>query len=205
VTACLVRIDGDGLTVDGCGADLGAALARCRATGSARLVLAADAPTSACVELADALVHAGISVASVHRNGRRQAAPRYTRDGRTIVRDGQPIVTVTRADLGDQRFAISPYETDRLTEQIVDLLNGKRRRQGGATPTFRIFVLRTSPFNGPVRTRWFEADPPATWEDAKRRLVAAGVLDDRVTLPSEWVLTADPPLRVPTDRVRPLP
>lgn len=199
----LVRIDRTGLTVDGCGADLSTAIARCRADGHARLVLAADAPSAACVELADALAHAGVTVASAQRNARR-TAPRYARDGRTIVRDGQPIITITRVDLGDQRFAITPYETDQLTGRIVDLLNGKRRRQG-TPPTHRVFVFRTSLLNGEVRTRWFEADPPVTWDEAKRRIVAAGMLDERVILPSEWKLVADPPLHVPTDRVRPLP
>ena len=201
----MVRIDGAGLTIDGCGADLDTALARCRAAGHAQLVLAADAPSGACVALADALNRAGVTVASAHRNARR-TAPGYTRDGRTIVRDGQPIVMISRVDLGDQRFAITPYETDQLVAQIVDLLNGKRRRQGGRPTTHRIFVFRLSLSNGhDVRTRWFEADPPVTWDEAKRRIVAAGLLDERLIRPTEWKLVADPPLRVPTDRLRPLP
>ena len=48
---------------------------------------------------------------------------RYTREGRTILRDGTPIVHVDRIDLGDQRYAISPHDADRLTHRMVHLLN----------------------------------------------------------------------------------
>jgi hypothetical protein len=39
------------------------------------------------------------------------------------VRDGEAIVSIERVDLGDQRYALSPYETDRLAERLVQLLN----------------------------------------------------------------------------------
>ncbi len=57
------------------------------------------------------------------RNARRA---RYGREGRTILRDGVPVVHVERVDLGDQRFAISPHEADVLTARIVRLLNARR-------------------------------------------------------------------------------
>ena len=38
-------------------------------------------------------------------------------------RDGEAIVRVERVDLGDQRYVLSPYETDQLTYRIVRLLN----------------------------------------------------------------------------------
>ena len=59
------------------------------------------------------------------RNG-RSGAKRYTREGRTILRDGVAAIEIVRVDLGDQRYAISPHETDLLTKQIVRLLNGGR-------------------------------------------------------------------------------
>jgi hypothetical protein len=63
------------------------------------------------------------------RNARSpRAARRYTRKGRTIFRDGVAVIDVVRVDLGDQRYAISPHETDVLTEQIVKLLNRHRAR-----------------------------------------------------------------------------
>jgi len=213
VTLCSLRLDAAGLTVDGRASDIDSAIAGCNAAGRAQLALGGDAPSGACAELLDAFARAGIVIGGARRNARggprtrRQAAPRYALEGgRTILRDGQPIVTLQRVDLGDERFAISPHDTDRLAGQIVDLLNGKRRRQAGST-THRIFIFRTSLLNGEVRTRWFVADPPTTWDDAKRRIVAAGMLDERVILPSEWKLIADPPpqIRIPADRLRPLP
>jgi hypothetical protein len=134
----------------------------------------------------------------------RSRSQRYALEGRTILKDGQAIARLDRVDLGNERYAISPHETDVLAARVVGLLNGKRGRRN--KDTHRLFVLRTYPDG---RTRWYSADPPTTWEDAKRRLVAAGVLDDRVMLPTDWKLVADPPWRVPpgvpTGRVRPLP
>jgi len=217
MTTCSMRLDRTGLTVDGLASDIPNAVARCNGAGRADLVLVDDAPSTVYAELAAALQRAGITVAA-RRNGRarrrpsrRQAAPRYTREGRVILRDGQPIVSLQRVDLGDQRYAITPHEADLLVQQVVTLLNGKRRGRsdpGRNAATHRIFIFKTYPADGsPSRTRWYVADPPTTWDDAKRRLVAAGVLDDRVTLPTEWKLTADPPpqIHVPTDRLHPLP
>lgn len=48
---------------------------------------------------------------------------RFTREGRTILRDGEAILYLDRVDLGDQRYATSPHEADRLVERIVTLLN----------------------------------------------------------------------------------
>ncbi|MBL9012631.1 MAG: hypothetical protein JNL83_00550 [Myxococcales bacterium] len=56
------------------------------------------------------------------RDAARTSA-RYTREGRTILRDGVAIVYVDRVDLGDARYAISPHEADRLVERVVRLLN----------------------------------------------------------------------------------
>ncbi len=55
--------------------------------------------------------------------GASRTTKRYTREGRTIVRDGEPIVYVDRVDLGNERYAISPHHADRLTERMVRLLN----------------------------------------------------------------------------------
>lgn len=49
---------------------------------------------------------------------------RYALDGgRVIVRDGQAVVRLERVDLGDERYALSPHETDELAARIVKLLN----------------------------------------------------------------------------------
>jgi len=48
--------------------------------------------------------------------------------GRVIVRDGQPVVRLERVDLGDERYALSPHETDELAARIVRLLNRRGAR-----------------------------------------------------------------------------
>lgn len=89
--------------------------------------------------------------------------------------------------------------------------NAARRRRAGrrgaSAAKHGMFILRTYPEGmwGPVITRWYRAAPATTWEDAKRRLIVAGVLDVRVLRPTEWKLVGDPPFRVPQDRVRLLP
>jgi hypothetical protein len=55
--------------------------------------------------------------------GASRATQRYSHEGRTILRDGEAILYVERVDLGDQRYAISPYHADVLTDRIVRLLN----------------------------------------------------------------------------------
>lgn len=67
---------------------------------------------------------------AVARSRQRDAArtSRYALDGgRVIVLDGQPVVRLERVDLGDERYALSPHETDELAARIVRLLN----RRGG--------------------------------------------------------------------------
>lgn len=55
--------------------------------------------------------------------GAARRTKRFTREGRTVLRDGEAILYLERVDLGDQRYATSPHEADRLVEQIVSLLN----------------------------------------------------------------------------------
>ncbi len=55
--------------------------------------------------------------------GASRTTKRYAREGRTILRDGEPIVYVDRVDLGNERYAMSPHHADRLTERMVRLLN----------------------------------------------------------------------------------
>ncbi len=214
---CALRLDAQGLTADGAPIGIPAAVARCQAAGRADLVIADDAPSAASAELSVALGAAGILIHS-RRNGRRPgtgrrgaARVRYRREGRTILRDGDAVLRLERVDLGDQRFAITPHEADVLSQHIVELLNRSPSRRQAATAaragatTHRIFLFRTLPTNGSSRTRFYEANPPTTWDDARRRLVAAGLLDERSLLPTEWSLVTDPPLHVQPDRLRPLP
>lgn len=50
-------------------------------------------------------------------------AKRYTREGRTILRDGEAILQIERVDLGNERYAISPHHADLLAQRIVVLFN----------------------------------------------------------------------------------
>ena len=210
-TPCSLRLDAQGLTSDGAPIDIPTAVAKCQAAGRADLVIGDDAPSSVSADLAAAFKSGGILV-NQRRNARsrrgarrRQARSRYSREGRTILRDGQRVLQLERVDLGDQRFGLTPHEADVLTQRVVDLLNGSGRARNDAT--HRVFLFRTNPKNGGSRTRFYEANPPTTWADARRRLAAAGLLDERILLPTEWSLVADPPspIRVPTNRLRPLP
>lgn len=218
-TTCSLRLDAKGLTSDGAPIDVPGAVAKCNAAGRADLVIADDAPSSASADLTTALGAAGILV-NERRNARRprgatrrQARPRFSHEGRTILRDGVAVVHLERVDLGNQRFALTPYDADVFVQKIVRLLNGagRPRRQAAAAASaetpHRIFLFRTAPKNGNSRTRWYEANPPTTWQDAKRRLVTAGLLDERILLPTEWSLVTELPeqIRVPADRLRPLP
>lgn len=65
---------------------------------------------------------------------RSDVVSKFAREGRTILRDGTPAIRIERVDLGDQRFAISPHETDVLTERIVRLLNRDGRASRDARP-----------------------------------------------------------------------
>lgn len=62
------------------------------------------------------------------RRGAARAGQRYTTEGRTILRDGEPILYVDRVDLGDGRYALSPHHADLLTQRMVRLLNKREAR-----------------------------------------------------------------------------
>jgi len=133
---CFLRLDASGLTANGAPIDLASAVALCRAAGRAELVVADDAPGAAYVDLTAALADAGVFV-NRPRNARRRNAgsrsgQRFTREGRTILRDDVPILEVTRINLGSFRYALSPHEADQLTAEIVDLLNGRPGRRQAA-------------------------------------------------------------------------
>ncbi|MCA9678990.1 MAG: hypothetical protein KC464_28425 [Myxococcales bacterium] len=70
------------------------------------------------------------------RNARpARGGRRWSREGRTLLRDGAKAIEIVRVDLGDHRFALSPHETDVLAERLVRLLNGRNAR--GKTPWYR--------------------------------------------------------------------
>ena len=55
--------------------------------------------------------------------GTARRMKRFTREGRTILRDGEAILYLERVDLGDQRYATSPHEADRIADRIISLFN----------------------------------------------------------------------------------
>lgn len=71
---------------------------------------------------------------------------------------------------------------------------GERARNGA----HRGFTLRVYPKGHPgaATQRWFRADPPTTWTDARDRLIAAGVIDPalagRTHEHGGWMLSIDP-------------
>jgi hypothetical protein len=145
-TACALRLDAKGLTADGVRVDVTTAVSQCKATGRADLVVASDAPSTAYADLAAAFQSAGIQV-SEHRNRRNGAASadsHYTRTSHTILRDGVPIVEITRANLGHLRYALTGPEVDELIDQIVEMLEvrdaaprrGKNELRGAKLPRY---------------------------------------------------------------------
>lgn len=53
----------------------------------------------------------------------RRGSKRYAREGRRILRDGEPLVVVERVGSDSAGYAVSPYDADRIAERIVRLLN----------------------------------------------------------------------------------
>lgn len=59
----------------------------------------------------------------VTRRDAARSTKRYALEGRRVLRDGEAILYLERVDLGNQRYATSPHEADRIAERIVSLLN----------------------------------------------------------------------------------
>jgi hypothetical protein len=83
---------------------------------------------------------AALPSAVLVRNARRsRSVARYSREGRTILRDDEAVIAIERVDLGDHRYAITPHETDELVAEIVRLLNRapSRRDARSKDPPYR--------------------------------------------------------------------
>ena len=57
---CALKLDANGLTVDGAGSDVPTAVARCKANGRAELAIASNAPAAIHAHLTSALFAAGV-------------------------------------------------------------------------------------------------------------------------------------------------
>ncbi len=98
---------------------------------------------------------------------------------------------VAAMDLGEVRD--SELVTDGAQFHFVVVEPGARNAS-----TYRAFtlVIYTEGRKDGPRRRWFLADPPTTWADARDRLGAAGILDQslagRTAVPGGWMLSVDP-------------
>jgi len=220
---CAVRIDRAGLTVDGTRVDLAEAVRRCEAAGHAAITLAPNAPASLYADLMLAL-----DPAPTARNARARNADtttnftlRYYPDGRKGTpkmrwfRAEAPITWVEARDRLIAAGIVDPSVGGRTHEpggwmlsidkhqfraDRAELLPGSPRN----SDTSATFTLVEFPDGiwGKRRERWFRAQPPTTWDDARDRLVAARVLDPSTR--THWKLLTDP-ARFRADRAEPLP
>lgn len=150
---CAVRIDLDGVSVDGDGVDVTEAVRRCVESGHASLIIARNAPASTCAALMSELAPHVTTL----RNARRQSG----------------------------------------------VAQGKREVHS----TFTLVVFPEGVWGTTKRVRYFTAEPPTTWEDARDRLRAAKLLDPDAHSPNlagAWRLVVDP-ARFRADRAEPLP
>lgn len=87
--------------------------------------------------------------------------------------------------------------------------SARRRAASNATrsSTFTLVVFPEGIWGPTKRVRYFRADPPTTWQDARDRLAAAGLLDADAHSPhgaGAWRLVTDPD-RFRGDRAEALP
>ncbi len=212
--SCFVRVTATGFVVDGASVDLAR---RCRAIGHATITVEKTAPAATYAALLAALDGARVPMV---RNAGGQSAD-DTKTAFTLItyaqgRSAGPTMRYFRADApitwSDAR--------DRLAAAgHLDLaLAGRTHQPGGwmlsiASRDFR--AHRAEPLPGPrnadassmftlvaypdgaggvKRLRWFRADPPTTWQDARDRLAKAGILDKRSIAPRDagyWKLVTD--------------
>jgi hypothetical protein len=117
---------------------------------------------------------------------------------------------LTRADL------VAAMDTDEVRDSEIVVPNAGATfhfvvaERGGNATTYRQFTLRAYPdgHHGQATLRWFHADPPTTWTDARDRLIAAGIaspdLGGRTHMRGGWMLSVDP-ANYHVDRAEPLP
>jgi hypothetical protein len=226
-SSCALRLDPSGLTADGARVVLSDAVERCKAAGRADVTVLAGAPATSYAELMLALDRAGVST-SAHRNAGRRNVQRWARYTLRIYPEGSkgpaqlrwfrapapipwsearlrlvqagvmdPWLAGKTSDPGGWMLSVDPkdFHADRA-EPMPALRNAE------PSSTFTLVVFPDGIW-GQKRERWFRADPPTTWEDARDRLVAARVLDPSGRGGS-WRLITDA-VRFRAERAEPLP
>jgi hypothetical protein len=110
----------------------------------------------------------------------------------------EQLLVLARADL----VAAMDSDEVRDSELVTDgaqfhfvVVEPDAARNANTYRTFTLVIYTEARKAGP-RRRWFLADPPTTWADARDRLGAAGILDPtlagRTATPSGWMLSVDP-------------
>lgn len=226
---CVVELDPSGLTVDGTHVDLGEAVRRAQVAGCALVTVAPDAHASTYAALLAALrdvnvpTHARTRVAA--RNARLDTKTEFTL---ITYPQGHKEASTSRWFRAEAPISWSEARERLISAGIIDpKLAGRTHAPGGwmlsIDPT-QFHAARAEPLPGAQqrnaelastfslvefpdgiwgkkRVRWFRAEPPTTWEDARDRLSAAYLIDRNATT---WKLFTDP-ARFRADRAQPLP
>jgi hypothetical protein len=108
------------------------------------------------------------------------------------------LLVLARADL------VAAMDPDEVRDSVI-VTDGARFHFVVVDPdtarnasTYRVFALVTyaEGRKSAPRRRWFIAEPPTTWADARDRLDVAGILDrslaGRTGTPGGWMLSVDP-------------
>ena len=222
-SGCSLRLDPSGLTVDGARVTLADAIERCKRAGSANVTILAGAPAATFAELMIALGRAGVPT-TMQRNAQRSDPRSRCRGPRCnlpsapadpwgwIRRRPAPSAPPMTFEGVAENAAPLEQDQDQDWSSDADGFDGLPLWPRNATTdadTSSTFTLTIHPqgHRGPKRVRWFYADPPTTWHDARDRLAAARLIDLRDQSPhlaGAWKLVTDPRVfRI--DRAEPLP
>jgi hypothetical protein len=214
---CFVRVTATGFIVDGTSVDLAEAVKRCNAVGHATITVEKDAPASSYAALLVALEGARVPMVR-NASGHSESDLKTAFTLITYV-EGRRAGPTTRYFRAEAPIAWADAR-DRLAEAgfLDPALAGRTHEPGGwmlsiATRDFRAhraepmpgprnadassrFTLAIYPegLRGEKRVRWFRATPATTWQDARDRLAAAGIIDKRSIAPNSagyWKLVTD--------------
>lgn len=232
-SGCSLRLDPSGLTADGARVAVADAIERCKQAGRADVTVIAGAPAATYAELMIALGRAGIPTFA-HRNagGARRNVERWANYTVRIYPQGskgpaqlrwfraRTPIPWSEARLRLERAGVmDPWLAGKTSEPggWMMSVDPKDFRADRAEPmpklrnaeTSSTFTLMVYPQGdrGPKRVRWFYADAPTTWDDARDRLAAARLIDLRDRSPhlaSAWKLVTDPRV-FDAERAKPLP
>lgn len=123
--------------------------------------------------------------------------PRLTVDELLVRAHRARLLELTRADF------VAAMDTNEVRDSEIVVPNGGPTfhfvvaERGRNATTYHQFTLRTYPagHHGQATQRWFHADTPTTWTDARDRLIAAGIaapdLGGRTHEHGGWMISVD--------------